>query len=104
LLGHDNGDEDGQLGENRIIMTDEESSRADRAAKSTVARRSGRQGRRAPLEVEQNARVQAHIGNQLKIIYDTIVSEAVPDSLLDLLRKVDGAGNDKKPNEQDKRE
>lgn len=36
-----------------------------------------------------DADVQAHIGRQLRAVYDAVANEAVPDKLLQLLRDLD---------------
>jgi hypothetical protein len=47
-------------------------------------------GSRANRPGRLDDRVQADIGRQLRVIYDEIVNEDVPDSLLDLLWQIDG--------------
>ena len=53
--------------------------------------------KRANGAADVNDRVQRHIGQQLKAMYDAIVNEAVPENLVDLLREADGAKTRKKP-------
>lgn len=53
-------------------------------------------GSRSPKSGRLDDRVQADIGRQLRDIYDSIVNEEVPDSLLELLSQVDGSPSDEK--------
>ena len=37
--------------------------------------------------------VQARLGQQLRAMYDDVVSQGVPDRFADLLNRLDGSGN-----------
>lgn len=43
--------------------------------------------------------IQAHIGRQLRSLYDTVVQQPVPDRFLELLNKLDEASGGKKEQE-----
>ena len=75
------------------MMADERSPR-DHGAVTDLLKRQSRRRNRAGGAAELDERVQAHIGNRLKDIYDAIVNEPVPETLLDLLRQVDNASNE----------
>lgn len=40
--------------------------------------------------------VQARLGQQLRAMYDDVVNQGVPDRFADLIKRIDGNGNDNK--------
>ena len=78
----------GQVGANKIMMADERSPH-DHGTVTGLLKKRARRRNHAGGAAELDERVQTHIGNRLKDIYDAIVNEPVPEPLLDLLRQVD---------------
>lgn len=76
-------------------MNDKSRSNSERTGGGAVVKQGSR--KRANGAADMNDRVQLHIGQQLKAMYDAIVNEAVPENLIDLLREADGATTRKKP-------
>lgn len=75
-------------------MNDNSRSSSERTGGGASVRQASR--KRANGAMDVNDRVQRHIGQQLKAMYDAIVNEAVPENLIDLLREADGATKRKK--------
>ncbi|HTH97106.1 MAG TPA: NepR family anti-sigma factor, partial [Stellaceae bacterium] len=46
---------------------------------------------RSPGRTQLDPAAQAHIGKQLKAIYDGVVNQPVPERFLDLLQQIDAA-------------
>lgn len=47
--------------------------------------------------------IQAKIGNQLRSMYDDVVDQGVPDRFVELLKKLDGAKDGPKTEEEESR-
>lgn len=61
----------------------------------TAATRNKRLNAEKPAKLSRE--VQARLGQQLRAMYDDVVSQGVPDRFNDLLNRIDGNGNKDKP-------